>query len=254
MSNQTETATGFYVYSFLKASDSEAVLSEKLTGIEEAELAIIERGDVAVAVSPIVPRKIRPQRKFLAAHQEIVTHLAKQWSMLPVSFGLIADDLEQVHHILDGNREVLLDQLDKVGGHVEMTVTLKWTAENVAQYFVERYPELQAARTLIVEGRATREDQIEMGRIYEALINEERTNHSQVFLDGLTPISRELQIQPTRDDSDVMRLACLIHRDREEDFNTAVYKIAEQFSDEFAITFNGPWPPYSFVKLALSMD
>ncbi|MCU0711910.1 MAG: GvpL/GvpF family gas vesicle protein [Pirellula sp.] len=254
MIDQVQVATGFYVYSFLRSKDREAILSENLMGIEEAKITVIESGDLAVVVSPIVPKKIRPQRKFLAAHQEIVTTLAKSWSMLPVSFGLIADDLEQVHYILDKNRDILNEQLNRVGGNVEMTVALKWTAANIPQYFVDRYPELQAARALILEGRATREDQIEMGRVYESVLNAERATHTKVFMDKLSSISKELEVQPNRDDADVMRLACLIAREREEEFTAAVYQVAELFTDDFAITFNGPWPPYTFVKLALSME
>jgi len=256
MSNQieVEVAIGFYVYAFLRAKDKDAVQAAKLRGLEEADVTVIERGDLAVAVSPIVSRKIRPQRKYLAAHQEIVTHLAKHWSMLPVSFGLIADDLEQVYYILDNNREVLNEQIDRVGGNVEMTVSLKWTAQNVPQYFVERYPQLREAREMIVAGKASRDDQIEMGRIFEKLLNAEREANTQIFLDALGFLSKELEVQPTLEDSDVMRLACLIDRDVEADFSAAVYRAAELFSDDFAITFNGPWPPYSFVKLALSME
>jgi hypothetical protein len=254
MSSQVEAAVGFYVYSFLRAQDKDAVRAATLKGLEEADVTVIERGDLAVAVSPIVARKIRPQRKYLAAHQEIVTHLAKHWSMLPVSFGLIADDLEQVHYILENNRDVLNEQINRVGGNVEMTVSLKWTANNIPQYFVERYPQLREAREMIVEGRASRDDQIEMGRLFEKLLNSEREANTKIFLDALGPVSKELEVQPTREDSDVMRLACLIDREFEAEFSTAVYRAAESFSDDFAITFNGPWPPYSFVKLALSME
>ena len=254
MIDQLQVATGFYVYSFLQSKDREAILSENLTGIEDAKITVIDSGDLAVVASPIIPKKIRPQRKFLAAHQEIVTHLAKSWSMLPVSFGLIADDLDQVHHILDKNRDILIEQLNRVGGNVEMTIALKWTAENIPQYFVDRYPELKAARAMIVEGRASREDQIELGRVYDSLMNAERSTHTKVFMDNLSPISKELEVQPNRDDADVIRLACLIAREKEEEFTAAVYQAAELFTDDFAITFNGPWPPYTFVKLALSME
>ena len=256
MSSQidVEVAIGFYVYSFLRSKDKDAVQAARLKGLEEADVTVIERGDLAVAVSPIVARKIRPQRKYLAAHQEIVTHLAKHWSMLPVSFGLIADNLDQVYYILDNNRDVLNEQIERVGGNVEMTVSLKWTAPNVPQYFVDRHPPLREARELIVEGKASRDDQIEMGRIFEKLLNAEREANTQVFLDALAPFSKELEVQPTREESDVMRLACLINRDMEPEFSAAVYRAAEAFSDDFAITFNGPWPPYSFVKLALSME
>ena len=254
MTTEIETATGFYVYAFLRACDQRAVSDAKLRGIEDAEVSVIERGDLAIAVSPIVAKKIRPQRKFLAAHQEIVTYLSKHWSMLPVSFGLIADNVEQVNHILTTNQTILNEQIERVDSHVEMTLSLKWTAENIPQYFVDRYPDLAEARAIIVAGNANRDEQIEMGRLFESLLNQERSSHTDTFLQVLEPLTKEIEVQPIRQESDVMRLACLIHRDSEEVFSQAVYSAAEMFSDEFAISFNGPWPPYSFVKLALTME
>ncbi len=254
MSTATETATGLYVYSFLRASDQQAIKSANLRGIEDAPIDVLTHDDLAVAVSPIVAKKIRPQRKFLAAHQEIVTQLSKNWSALPVAFGLIADNEDQIQHILTANRVVLAEQIARVDGQVEMSVSLRWTAENIPKYFVDRYAELAQARDAIAAGTASRDDQIEMGRTFERLLNNERLECTQKFLSGLEGITSEIDVQATRQDSDVMRLACLIKREREDDFNQAIYRIAEQFSDAFAISFNGPWPPYSFVKLALSME
>jgi hypothetical protein len=254
MTAQIETITGYYVYAFMRADDREAVLAEELVGIEDASISVVVKGDLAAVLSPIRATKIRPQRKSLAAHQEIVTVLSRKWSMLPVSFGLVADDLDQIDRILENNSTVLNQQIDRVDGQVEMTVVLKWTAENIVQYFVDRYPELAAARELIVSGKATRDDQIELGRSFERLLNTEREQHTQEFLDALRPLSREIDVQTPREQCDVMRISCLIDRNSEAAFNAAVYQVAEKFSDEFAINFNGPWPPYSFVKLALSME
>lgn len=254
MSSGIDNATGFYVYAFLRACDEQAISNAGLRGIDDAEVFAVSQGSLAVAVSRIASKKIRPQRKYMAAHQDIVTHISKNWSMLPVSFGLIADDLDQVNHILESNEAVLNDQIDRVDGQVEMAVSLRWTAENVPQYFVDRYPALSEARELIVAGAASRDDQIEMGRMFDKLLTSERETHTQKFLDILNPVSKEIDVQPTRQEAEVMKLACLIDRSSEDQFQNAVYKAAEMFSDEFAISFNGPWPPYSFVKLALSME
>ena len=254
MSAAIDTATGLYVYAFLRAHDKQAIKHANMRGIEDAAIEVLTHADLAVAVSPIVAKKIRPQRKFLAAHQEIVTQLSKNWSALPVAFGLIADNEDQIQHILTANAKVLAEQIDRVEGQVEMSVSLRWTAENVPKYFVDRYAELAQARDAIASGTASRDDQIEMGRTFERLLNNERLDNTQKFLDVLQPITTEIDVQPTRQEAEVMRLACLIKRDQEEAFNQAIYSIAEGFTDDFAISFNGPWPPYSFVKLALSME
>ncbi len=254
MSLSNDSASGLYVYAFLRSGDEHAIPNAGLRGIDDADVFAVAQGSLAVAVSRIESKKIRPQRKYMAAHQDVVTLIARNWSMLPVSFGLIADDLEQVNHILHANEDVLNDQIDRVDGQVEMAVSLRWTAENVPQYFVDRYPALSEARELIVAGNASRDDQIEMGRMFEKLLTSERDAYTQKFLDILGPICKEVDVQPVRQEADVMKLACLINKSSEQQFNDAVYKGAEMFSDDFSISFNGPWPPYSFVKLALSME
>jgi len=254
MSSPNDGGPGFYVYAFLRSGDEQAIAYAGLRGIDDAEVFAVAKGSLAVAVSRIASKKIRPQRKYMASHQEIVTQISRNWSMLPVSFGLIADDLDQVNHILHANEEVLNEQIDRVDGQVEMAVSLLWTVENVPQYFVDRYPALSEARELIVAGNASRDDQIEMGRMFEKLLTSERDAHTQKFLNILEPLSKEVDVQPVRQEGDVMKLACLIDRCAEQQFQDAVYKAAEMFSDEFSISFNGPWPPYSFVKLALSLE
>ncbi|MCC6511088.1 MAG: GvpL/GvpF family gas vesicle protein [Pirellulaceae bacterium] len=254
MNPSVDGAAGFYVYSFLRNRDSGAVQQAQLTGIDDASVTVISHNELAAAVSPIQVKKIRPQRKNLAAHQEIVTTLAKKWSMLPVSFGLIADDGQQITRILGSNHDILCEQLDRVADHVEMAVTLRWTVPGVIPYFVSRYPELSAARDLIAAGQASREDQIEMGRQLDQRLTGEREKYTQQFVDALSAVCKEIDVQAVREEAEVMRLACLIRREDEAQFNQAVHRAAELFSDDFAINFSGPWPPYSFVKMTLTMD
>lgn len=258
MTTSTEVATGMYIYAFLRAAsvspENLAPQAAALIGIDGASIRFITHRSVSAAVSATEVRKIRPQRKNLAAHQEVVTHLARHCDMLPVAFGLIADDSEQVERLLTAHQETLQTQIDRVSGHVEMAVNLRWAVPNVVQHFVERYEPLAAARQLILSGAATRDDQIALGQQFERLLNAEREQHTDTFLDILTPHCKEIDIQPPREEADCMRLACLIHRDAETAFNDAVYSAAKLFSDEFAISFNGPWPTYSFVKLALNLE
>ena len=251
---ETTIATGNYIYAFLRAESANNQALQAINGIDGSAVHFVSVGKVAAAISPTEVRKIRPQRKNLAAHQEVVTHLARNYDMLPVAFGLIADDLQQVEKLLQTHQETLIEQIDRVSGHLEMTVTLRWSVPNVVQYFVERHAELAEARAAIVAGTASRDDQIAMGQYFEKLLNAEREQHTAKFLEVLNPFCKEIDVQPPREEADCMRLACLIQREAETAFNDAVYRAAAMFSDDFSISFNGPWPTYSFVKLALSLE
>ena len=247
-------ATGLYVYSFIHSKDFDSVERADLRGLNDTAVTSIQEGDLAILVSEISDRKIRPQRKFLAAHQHVVTEVARNWSALPVAFGLIADNEQHVRSLLQNNAEVLETQLARVANKVEMALSVQWTASNIFQYFMENHQDLAGSRDYVVSGQATREEQIELGRQFEQRLTAEREAYLERVLSVLNPLCGEIDLQPLRQEQEVIRIACLVSRDDVEAFEKLVYKAAEMFNDEFAFSFNGPWPPYSFVKLTLSME
>lgn len=250
----TQVMTGAYIYAFLRAESVRDFVPGQLCGIDNEPVSLVVQDDLAAAVSATSAKKIRPQRKNLAAHQEIVTVLARNYDMLPVAFGLIADDTQQIARLMISHQSVLNEQIERVAGHVEMGVGLRWSVPNIIQYFVDRHEPLSQARQLIASGQASRDDQIALGQMFEKLLNEERQQCTAKFTELLQPLCKELDNQPPREESECMRLACLIRRDAEELFNEAIYKAASQFGEEFTVNFNGPWPPYSFVQLTLGLE
>jgi hypothetical protein len=254
MSTESLTQTGRYVYAFARNSDVKSLLSDAPQGLGDASLEVIGDGAISAITSPTDESKVRPQRKNLAAHQTVVGWLTERSSILPVAFGLIADDAESVEKLLSVHEEVLTEQIARVDGCVEMSLTLRWSVENVFQYFVSQSEELQIASQKIAQGEATRDEQIEMGRQFEALLSAERQSHTDRVTEELESVLVESDQQAERDEFDIVRLACLIERENVEKFSAEVYRIAESFNEDFAFAFNGPWAPYSFVNLSLSFN
>lgn len=246
-------ATGRYIYSFANSKDATQIAQANLIGLNDTPVDVIQHEDLAVVVSPIADTKLRPQRKLLAAHQHVVTDIAKSWNSLPVAFGLIAESEQNVREVLARNAELLREQLERIQGRVEMFLSLKWASENIFQYFVEKFPELKKSRDYVASGAASREEQIELGRQFEQALSAERERCTAAVLENVSPVCQEIDIQPQRTENEILRVACLIERDKEDAFTQAVYQAASKFSDEYQFAFNGPWPPYSFVKLVLSM-
>ena len=251
---ESTVATGRYIYSFVNAEDAVSILAQQYTGLNEAPIDIVTVGALGVVVSPIAETKIRPQRKLLSAHQHVVTEIAKRWNALPVAFGLIADDTQSVESVLARNADLLASQLRRIQGQVEMFLSIQWTAPTVFQYFIDRYPELAQSRDYVASGQASREEQIELGRQFEQALRAERDMHTNAVIGILASVCTETDLQTLRSEAEIVRMACLIGRDKEQEFTEAVYRAASQFDDAFQFSFNGPWPPYSFVKLALSME
>ena len=101
-------------------------------------------GPIAAVVSDLPDKKVRPERRRLAAHHEVLRRLMADHTVLPMAFGLIADGPESVHRILRLNRDVFDEQLERLRGKVEMGLRVNWDVPNIFEYIVASHPELAA--------------------------------------------------------------------------------------------------------------
>jgi hypothetical protein len=245
------TVRGRYLYAIVDRGHDNGPLG--LNGMDDAPVYAIADGEVAAIVSDLPDKKVRPERRRLAAHQEVLRRLMTDHTVLPMAFGLIADGPESVHRILRLNREVFGEQLARLRGKVEMGLRVKWDVPNIFGYTVGVHPELAAYRDQIFRGgrEPSQDEKIELGRFFDRILQADR----QVAIDRVSRLLEnrcaEIVVNKPRDERDVMNLACLVERDRIKEFETGVVEAARGFNNDFAFDFNGPWPPHNFVEVEL---
>lgn len=247
------TAKGsLYLYAVVPAADD---LRLGAIGLAASEVYSIAQGPVSVVVSE-VPAKIRPERRQLAAHQEVLNRLmAEQPAVLPVAFGVLADNREAVHGIIARNQKTFSEQFTRVGGRVEMGLRVTWDVPSIFEYFVVTHPELRIARDRFLGGprEPTQEDKIEVGRLFERLLTEEREEHTDRVVEVLQPHCVEIKRNRPRSEREAIHLACLIAREAQEEFGNAVVEAAQLFDNSYTFDYNGPWAPHNFVDLSLEV-
>lgn len=247
----TAQATGRYLYAIVDLSNDQT--ATQLQGLDSGPVYLIADGDVAAVVSDLPNQRIRPERRRVAAHHQVLKSLMDEHTVLPMAFGLIADGPEAVKRILMLNREAFLDQLQRVRGKVEMGLRVAWDVANIFEHVVAAHPELRTLRDHVFrDGReASQEEKIELGRMFDQLINEDRAEHQGRVMRLLQPCCTEVTANTPRNEREVMNLACLIDRDGQKDFEQRVIQAARLFDNRFAFDFNGPWPPHNFVEIDL---
>jgi hypothetical protein len=109
-------ARGRYLYAIVDRDLDDSPTG--LQGMDDAPVYMIADGQIAAYVSDLPDKKVRPERRRLAAHHEVLRRLMARHSVLPMAFGLIADGPESVHRILRLNREVFAEQLAHCRGDV----------------------------------------------------------------------------------------------------------------------------------------
>lgn len=241
-------AGGTYLYAVLPHTQGGGEPGS--TGVEDAEVYRVIAGDLAAVVSRVSRPRLRPERRHLLAHQAMLRRLMEHGSVLPATFGVVAPSDEAVRDRLLEGHEQLREQLARVSGKVEMGLKVSWSDSDIFGYFVTAHPELTAARDqLLAHPELSREELINVGKLFEHLREAERESHFERVAAVLREQGVELKQNPPRGEREVMNLACLVPRERADAFEKMIEVAARGFDDHFTFEFNGPWAPHSFTEL-----
>lgn len=181
----TARGTGLYLYAIVSAEGHAAIPAG---GIDGAEVQAITESGVVAVVSRLPKGPMRPQRSKLAAHHRVLRELAETHSVLPVAFGTMIEDEDDLRQVLQLNREALAGLLGRLRGKVEMGLKVFWDSPNIFEYFVATHRELEELRNrLFRPGRAcTTDEKVALGELFASLLRQSRQRHTQRVVQALS--------------------------------------------------------------------
>jgi len=244
---------GEYVYAIAALGEDHPC---DVAGIDGGVVYSVRHGRVAAVVSDCARQKLRPERAHLAAHKEVLQRLMLDSTVLPMAFGTIADGVKAVRRLLSLNQEVILEQLERVAGKVEMGLRVKWDVPNIFEYFIDIHSELRAARDRLLgnQREPRQEDRIELGRLFDRILNDDREAHAEKLEEALAPYCAEIKRSPLRNVNEAANLNCLTGRHEQKQLEEAVFQAASLFDNNYAFDLNGPWAPHNFVEMDLELN
>ena len=242
---------GRYLYAIIE-SDQDLELGP--CGIDGGPVYALHSNGVAAVVSDL-PRgeRLRPERRRLAAHHDVLKRLMDRFTILPMTFGMVADNVGAVRKLLSANHDTLAAQLKLLAGKVEMGLLVVWDVPNIFEYFVDTHADLRLIRDQVFRGDRdpSQEDKIELGRIFDHLLDDERRQQTERVTRVLKKCTFAIKENKLKQEREVMNLACLVAKDELKSFEQGVFEAANQFDNHYAFDFNGPWTPHNFVEVNL---
>jgi len=243
-----------YLYGITLAESGDPGLAPGVAGTAVEQIV---DGPLAAVVGRLgfTTRKIRPQRANLAAHHQVIRQLADRQPVLPVAFGTLAESEERLRGILRRNRPALERRLRRLQGTAEMALKVFWETANIFELFVATHQELEQMRNrLFASGRLpTVDEKLEVGRLFEWLVQESRQRHTKRVTEALAPHCLEIRPLDCREERLIMKLACLIRKDRQRQWEEGVQQAAQGFDNHYCFEYSGPWAPYNFAEIDLEL-
>jgi Gas vesicle synthesis protein GvpL/GvpF len=195
----------------------------RIRGLDDAPLEALEQGALAGVYTTHEQLEFAPEPSLLWRHDEVIEQLMQTSGVLPLRFGTMLDDVDQLRDILVREQPRFARLLDRVRGCVELAVRVglppaaETSARNGAEY---------------MEGKLAAQ--------------QEREGAARRVLAPLRELANATSPRKSRNDRTSVSESYLVAKDSLEPFVAQVKRL-QAGNDGLAVSCTGPWGPYSFV-------
>ncbi|MFF4250410.1 GvpL/GvpF family gas vesicle protein [Streptomyces sp. NPDC001663] len=235
-----------YVYGITAKSHS--ALPKGMGGVGDPPLPVrvLTAGDLAAVVSD-APEGLRPKRKDLLAHQNVLAEAGAAGAVLPMRFGSVAPDDDTVTSVLTERADHYKERLQALDGKVEYNVKATHQEEAVLHRVMSENPEIRAMTEANRQsGGGSYEQRLRLGEMVVAAVKDRETEDAAEVQSALEPVATAVNAGP-ESTGWLVNLSFLVERDAAESFLAEVEQVRKGHP-HIELRVNGPLPPYSFVE------
>lgn len=235
-----------YVYGI--TAKSHPALPKDMGGVGDPPLPVrvLEAGELAAIVSD-APEGLRPKRKDLLAHQNVLAEAGAAGVVLPMRFGSVAPDDDTVTGVLADRAEHYKERLQALDGKVEYNVKATHQEEAVLHRVMSENPEIRAMSDANRQaGGGSYEQRLRLGEMVVAAVKDREAEDASELQRALEPVAADVSAGP-ESSGWLVNLSFLVDRDSAESFLAEVEQVRKGHP-HIELRVNGPLPPYSFVE------
>jgi hypothetical protein len=244
-----------YVYAIIPASYAGQEYEPLAFASPNEQFEVVADGELAAVVSDSsiagfgeLPRG--ELMRYLTLHQKAVETLLDGSPVLPVKFGTLLADTDQVRSVLALGRSDIRRAFELVGDRLEVDVAVTWEPANVFAEIAQD-PEIAALKT---QAEQLPPDQalsarIALGRLVKETFDGRRNQLRDALVAELTSCAARWRLNPVMDDGMVMNVACLVNAAEEEALEDRAFELDQRHSGHLQFRLIGPLPPYSFATV-----
>ncbi|MGW7531095.1 GvpL/GvpF family gas vesicle protein [Amycolatopsis sp. NPDC054798] len=237
-----------YLYGITFADHPAEVGDLRGVGPSSAPARVLPAGDSLRAVVGDVEGELRPKRRDVLAHQEILQALCESGPTLPMRFGVVADDDTAVAKEIEAKSEVYTAVLQRVRGHVEMNVKAVHREDAVLGQILAGDEEIRnLAASLREDAGRGQAEQVRFGELVAGRLEEREAEDAEAILGYLLPLASEHSLGP-RVDGCFFNCSFLVPKEKTAAFQEAVQRLTTLVEEVAEVRAQGPLPPYSFTE------
>lgn len=223
----------------------------------EGPVRAVSHGDLAAIVSDLSRPRLDVSRENLLAHERVLQEAMTRSDIVPVAFGTVAADDEEVRlKLLDRGAEEIRKALEYVQGCVQLNLKVFWKRDVLFSEITDESNEIRDLRDYVADKPedATFYERVRLGELTAKAIEAKSDEEAQAILDELEALAADTQLDPSTSDLQILSGAFLVEKPTVQDFDAKVQAIGDVQADRFVFRYVGPLPPYSFADVNLSWE
>lgn len=234
-----------YVYAITRAAHPALPDGMEGIGAPPRAVRVLVAGDLAAVVSD-APENLRPKRRDLLAHQNVLAELGASGPVLPMRFGSLSSDDETVRAALAENGERYLKRLGELDGKVEYNVKAAHNEEAVVRQVLSEEPGIRALHEAgRAAGGGSYDDRLRLGEMVANAVQARETRDAETVRRELSPLAHAVSPAPAGTGW-LANISLLVDRESAGAFLAGVGEL-QKAHPQLELQVNGPLPPYSFV-------
>lgn len=197
------------------------------------------------AVVSDAPPGLRAKRRDLVAHQGVLERLMSDGAVLPMRFGVVGPDDEQVSAALAQGHEQYRARLAELDGRVEYNLKVARAEESVLREVLADSADARRLREHTQRHPEARDQKMALGELVAREVSAREEAESRELTSALGAVAERVShADPTR--GHFLNVSFLVKRHEAAVLSQAVDEESERRGEAYEFTLNGPLPPYSF--------
>ncbi len=217
--------------------------------------------DIAAVVSDSRQGEYEVSKENVTCHESVLSTVLKDFTVLPVGFGCVARDIDQIKEkVIKPNYNQLHQLLEEMDGKIELALKALWKDNQILQQEVFKAdPVIKKRWDKLIYSRKKDFCQAiplsnKLGRGLLSAIKNIKEHYRDRLLVPLDEIALDKRLKKIYHALMIFNIAFLVNRDKEGEFDTAIDKLDQEYGKDIKFMYTGPLAPYSFVDLYISIE
>ncbi|MBU0701649.1 GvpL/GvpF family gas vesicle protein [bacterium] len=241
---------GKYIYCIV---GTEQERSFGAIGINDSEVITVGYNDLCMLISnhPLTKFVINPEN--ILAHERVIEGMMKEFdSVLPIRFGTIASDADEIRNLLDRRYREFKILLRNMDHKVELSVKVIWQDMDIIfKEILKENKDIRQEKKKIQKNNENINITLEVGQMVEHALTKKKEEEQERIIDLLRRTAFDYKLNKPIGDEMVMNAAFLVDKGREKEFDNIMDDLSDKYRDRMRFVYTGPLPVFNFVNITI---